>query len=238
MRADSAAPLGNCGQFQSRGELTMQNSSGDLIDVTNEVGTSGKFLELARNGELVTVSDAIHDRAQIATKLAAVEGKLKACNDPARLAEFEKWCRKGKKNFESRLRKLVADLENQKCLLLAEYRQIDQRIHQKEIAVEWEVDTAAPMTSLVPRMVRKSDRCVAGRNEVIDCNLNLPDREICKLLDQHFTREGEVSDNLPKTWERSHRVQTFGAAYLDPKCRGKVHTLISKRRGLRSYPKA
>jgi hypothetical protein len=34
----------------------MQYSSGDLIDATNEVGFSGKFLELARNGQLVTVS--------------------------------------------------------------------------------------------------------------------------------------------------------------------------------------
>src|SRR5450631_1413126 len=115
----------------------MQNSSDDLIDVTNEIGISGKFLELARNGQLVTVSDAIHDRAQIATKLAEVEGKLKACNDPTRLAELEKWYRGKRRNFESRLPKLAADLEGQKCQLLAKLRQVDQWLDQEELALEW-----------------------------------------------------------------------------------------------------
>jgi hypothetical protein len=215
----------------------MQTSSDDLIDVTNEIGFSGKFLELARNGQLATVSDAIVDRAKIATKLAEVEGKLKACNDPTRLAELEKWCRKRKQNFASRLRNVVADLENRKRLLLAEYRQIDQRIHQKELTVEWTADSA-PMTSLVPRMVRKGDRCVAERDEVIYSVRHLSSLEVCKLLDQHFVRAGEIAESLPKKWFDHYRVHTFTEAYRHKECRKRVHKLISVQRRPRSYPKA
>jgi hypothetical protein len=215
----------------------MQNSSGDLIDVTNEVGTSGYFMALARNGQLAAVSDAVLNRVKIAKELAEVEGKLNACNDPTSLAEFEKRYRKSKRTFEPRLQKLAADLEDRKCRLLAELRQIDQRLDPEELGGEWAVDPR-PMTSLVPRLVRKGDTFVAERNEIIDRSASLPDFDVCKVLDQHFAREGEVSDTFPRSWERSHRVQTFTAAYLNPECRGKVHTLISKRRRLHSYPKA
>jgi hypothetical protein len=215
----------------------MQTSSDDLIDVTNDVGISGKFIKLERDGKIAVVSEAIRERVKIAKKLAEVEGKLKACNDPAKLAELDTWCRTRKRNFESRLRNIAADLEKRKPALLAKLHDIDQRLVQHEIAVEWTVDQDALITSLVPRLVRKSDTFVAERNEIIDGNLNLSDREICKLLDQHFTRDGELSEYFPKTWNRDHGVGTFTSAYLDPKCGGKVHTLISKRRGLRGYPK-
>ena len=217
----------------------MQTSSDDFIDVTNDVGISGKFIELARNGQLVAVSEAIHDRVKVSRKLVEVEGKLKACNDPAGLAEFEKWCRKGKRNFESRLRKRVADLENQKCLLLAEYRQVDQRIHQKELAVEWTTDPSALTTSLVPRLVRKSDTFVAARNEIIDRNLSLTNEEICRHLDQEFGWEGrECGEHLPKPWVVRYHVGSFLDAYRHPKCRNLVHKLISVRRRLASYTRA
>jgi hypothetical protein len=225
-----------CNYCDEEEMLFMQTLSSDLIDVTNEVGMSGKFIELARTGELVAVGSLIQNRVTIAKELAAVEGKLKACNDPAMLAEFEKWCRKGKTNFQSRLPKLAADLEARKSQLLAELHQIDQQLDQKELGANWAVDPT-PMTSLAPRLVRKSDSPIAERNEIIDSSLKRPDFEICKLLDQQFTRDGELSEHFPKTWDRSHGVRTFTAAYLDPKCRGKVHTLISKRRRLHSYPK-
>src|ERR1700694_2397457 len=117
----------------------MQNSSSNFIVVTNEVGFSGVFLRLGRNGQLVAVSSLIQDRVKIAKRLAEIEGMLMACNDPARLAEYAQWCRKGKRDFESRLRKVVADLEDRKCLLLAELSEIDQRLDQEELNLEWTV---------------------------------------------------------------------------------------------------
>ena len=214
----------------------MQDSSGDFIDVTNEVGTSGKFLELARNGQLVPTSEAIQERVRIARKLAEVEAKLRACNDPAKLAEFEKRYRKGGRNFESRLKELAANLEAQKSQLLAKMQQIDQQL--VELGAEWTVDPA-PMTSLVPRLVKKSDPSVAERNEVIDSHLDLSDMEICRLLDLHFARDGRVScEHFPKNWERDYGVHAFTEAYRRPECRNRVHKLISVRRCLRSYPKA
>jgi hypothetical protein len=215
----------------------MQNSSSDLIYVTNEVGISGRFMALARNGQLGAVSEAIHDRASITEELAEVEGRLRSCNDPGRLAEFAIWCSTRKADFNSKLQKLVADLEARKCRLLAKLHQVDQQLDQEGLGMEWEVDPA-PMTSLVRRLRRKRDPSVAERNEVIDNNLGLPTQEICKLLDRHFARDGEVSDSFPATWARRYEVHTFTDAYRHPECRNKVHKLISLRRRTRSYPKA
>ena len=52
----------------------MQVSSSNLITVRNELGTSGKFLELARNGRLIAVSEGMQYRAAITKELAEVEG--------------------------------------------------------------------------------------------------------------------------------------------------------------------
>ena len=216
----------------------MQNSSGDFICVTNDVGMSGRFLELARSGRLVPVSEAIQDRVKIAKELVEVEGKLRACNDPVKLPEFAVWCITRKKNFEPELRKLAANLEARKSKLLAKLHKIDQLLDQEQFVEEWTVD-AAPMTSLVPRLVRKSDPFVVERNEVIDSNLKLSTQEICKLLDRNFPRDSHgCCDQLPRFWPRDFQVDTFLAAYRHPKCRNRVHRLISGRRHPRSYPKA
>jgi len=213
----------------------MQTSSDDLIVVTNEIGISGVFLGLARNGQLFSLSDAIHDRGETVRNLVEVEGKLKACNNPAKLAEFEKWCRKGKRDFESRLRQVVTALEDRKCQLLDELHKMDQRLDRKELGIEWEFDSNVTMTSLVPRGVRKSDPSIAKRNEIIDANIERTDLEICKLLDQELGWLGEGSNSLPKSWERRHEVDTFVGAYHHAKCRNNLHKLISVRRSLRSY---
>jgi hypothetical protein len=95
----------------------------------------------------------------------------------------------------------VANLEAQKCKLLAELQQIDNRLDREELGLEWDIDTAAVVTSLVPRLVRKGDPFVAERNEIIDKNLNLSDLEICRHLDQEFGWGGrECGEHLPKPW--------------------------------------
>jgi len=94
------------------------------------------------------------------------------------------------------------------------------------------------MTSLEPRVIRKTDPCVAERNEVIDCNLNRPDQEICRVLDRNFIREGQACDYVPKSWLSRYGVPTFIEAYRHPECRNKVHKLISVRRRHRRYPKS
>jgi hypothetical protein len=172
------------------------------------------------------VSSLIQDRVNTAEQLVAVEEKLRACNDPAKLAEFEKWCWKGKRDFQSRLPKLAADLEARKSGLLAKLQQIDQRLDQEEFGVEWVVDPA-PMTSLVPRLVRKGDPSVAERNEVIDANLNRSALEICKLLDQELGWEDrECEDYLPEPWVRRYGVNSFLAAYA-----GELRTVSSRSEG-------
>ena len=178
------------------------------------------------------------DRVKIAKELVEVEGKLKACNDPVMLAALAVWCITRKKDFASSLRKIAASLEDRKCELLAKLHKIDQLLDRKQFVEEWTVDPT-PMTSLVPRLVRKSDPSIAERNEVIDGNLNLTNEEICKLLDRNFRRDGVgCGDHLPKPWVRDFQVDTFLAAYRHAKCRNRVHKLISDRRGLPNYPKA
>jgi hypothetical protein len=90
---------------------------------------------------------------------------------------------------------------------------------------------------LVPRQVRKSDPSVVERNQVIDEHLNLTTVEICRILDQRSALNGEVSDWLPKAWAGDYEVNTFRDAYRHPRCRNRVHKLISVRRRLRCYPK-
>lgn len=212
----------------------MQSSSNDFICVTNEYGASGRFLQLARNGQVVAVSEVIQNRVSIAKKLAEVEGQLSACNDPARLAELAIFCSTGKRDFELELRKVVANLEARKCRLLAKLLQIDQRLDQEELNVEWVVNPA-PITSLVPRSVREGDPFVAQRNEIIDENINLSTQKICKILDQNFARDG-YCDHLPKHWALRCNVHNFIDAYRNPQLRNNVHKMISVRRRLRRYP--
>ncbi len=216
----------------------MHNSSGDLIYVTNEVGMSGRFLELARNGQLVPVSEKIQDRVKIAKELVEVEGKLKACNDRSCWRPL----RFGASLEKRTLRQVYERLQQVSKIGNVNYwpncTKIDQLLDRKQFVEEWTVDPT-PMTSLVPRLVRKSDPSIAERNEVIDGNLNLTNEEICKLLDRNFRRDGVgCGDHLPKPWVRDFQVDTFLAAYRHPECRNRVHKLISDRRGLPNYPKA
>ena len=215
----------------------MQNSLNDFICVTNEYSASGRFLQLARNGQLVAVSEVIQNRVSIANKLAEVEGQLSASNDPSKLAELAIFCSTRKRDFELELRKVVANLEARKYRLLTELRQIDQRLDQEELSVEWVVNPAS-MTSLVPRLVRESDPFVAERNEIIDENINLSTQQICKILDRNFARDGSC-DQLPKPWALRCKVHSFIDAYRNPQLRNNVQKMISvRRRRLRRYPSA
>ena len=215
----------------------MQSSPDDFICVTNEYSASGRFLELAQNGQVVAVSEVIQNRVGIAKKLSEVEGQLSACNDPARLAEFAIFCSTEKRDFEVELRKVVANLEARKCRLLARLHQIDQRLDKEELSVEWVVNPA-PITSLVPRLVRESDPFVAERNEIIDDNINFSTQQICKILDRNFARDG-YCDQLPKPWVLRCKVHSFIDAYRNPQLRNNVQKMISvRRRRLRRYPSA
>jgi hypothetical protein len=214
----------------------MRNSSSEFIIVNNELGSSGQFMKLARNGQLMMVSKAIQHRSRLAKALVEIEGQLSACNDQASLAELAIWGLQRKRDFELNLRKLVASLETRKCQLLAEMHQIDQQLAQDHPSVEWTI-YPTPLTSLVPRRVGKSDPYVVERNEVIDEHLSLSTEEICRLLDQHFARDGQVSDWIPKNWARDYEVDTFRDAYRHPQCRNLVHKLISVRRHVGGYPK-
>jgi hypothetical protein len=207
----------------------MQISSSELITLTNELGASGRFIELARNGQLVAVSEAIWDRVRITKEIADVEGKLRSCNDPARLAAFAIWCSRRKVDFSSRLRDLVAKLEARKSQLLTNLHEVDQRLSQENSSLEWEVDPA-PSTSLIPQRLRKkSDPSLVKRNAIIDANPNLPTEEICKTLDDS-ARGDEIIEWLPIGWVRNYQVETFLQAYRDPQCRDLVHKMISVRR--------
>jgi len=217
----------------------MQSSSSEFINVTNSwASASGCFLGLAETGQLMAVSKTIQNRANTAKKLAEVEAQLVACNNPVRLAELLIFCSTAKRDFKSRLRALVTNLEARKGRLLAELSKIDERLDKEHLDLGWAVDPA-PMISLVPRIVRKSAPHVVERNAVIDEHLDLSDREICHLLDRNFVRDGYgCCDHLPERWVRDCRVDTFIGAYNHPQCRGRVHKLISVRRRLQRYPSA
>jgi hypothetical protein len=212
----------------------MQISSSDPITLTNELGASGKFIELARNGQLVAVSEAIRDRVRITKEIADVEGKLRSCNDPARLAAFAIWCSTRKVDFSSRLRDLVVELEARKSQLLTKLLEIEQRLSQENPSLEWEVDSG-PSTSLVPQRLRKkSDPSLVKRNAIIDANLNVPTEEICKTLDD-AARGDEIIEWLPIGWTRNYGVGTFLQAYRHSQCRDLVHRMISGRRHPHAY---
>lgn len=209
-------------------------SPSTLTDLT----PSGRFTEMARRGMLHTVSSLIDKHRKAIEKLTEIERSLQACNDPRSLAALGLWCIAKKKNFESEIKKRAGKLEGRKAALEKEIRQLTDELGRRRMEVEiipieeeLRSDLAA-MTSLVPQVVRKEDPFVGERNEVIDANLTLSTQEICRLLDQHFVREGEVCDQLPRTWAASYEVNSFLEAYLHPECRKLVHKLISVRRRL------
>jgi hypothetical protein len=217
--------------------VIMSNSSGTFIDVINELGFSGIFLTLARNEQLVPASKAILERERIAKELSEVEDQLRACNNPVSLSELATWCAKGKRDFKSRLTQKAAKLEARKLQLSAKLQQIDQQLAQIDSSFEWTWDPS-PMTSLVPRVARKTDPCVAERNEIIDANVDFTTQEICVALDRNFTRDGAVPcDQFPMGWFHDYGVATFREAYRHPECRSLVHKMISVRRSRRGYLK-
>jgi hypothetical protein len=216
----------------------MQDSSSNFITLTNELGTSGQFIELAQNGQLVPVSEMIRDRATITNELSGVERKLRSCNDPGRLAELAIWCKAKRLDFSSRLRGLVAKLEAQKSQLLTKLRENDEQLNQEDSGVEWKIEAdPRPSTSLVPQRLRlkKRDPSLAKRDAIIEANSNCSTEEICKTLDDYAVGS-EIIDWMPPSWVRTYAVTTFLEAYRHPECRNLVHKMISVRRRLRGYP--
>ncbi len=210
----------------------MQVSSSNLVTLTNECGGSGKFMELARNGQLMVVSEVIQNRATTTKELAEIERKLRSCNDPARLAEFAIWCTTRKVDFSSTLRQLAARLEVRKSQMLTKLLEIERR--QDYWLEDWVADPG-PTTCLVERLLRKRDPSLAKRDEIVDENVDLSTEEICKILDDS-ARGGEMIDWIPKSWARDYKIETFRQAYRHQECRNRVHKMISVRRRLRRSP--
>jgi hypothetical protein len=210
----------------------MQSSSDHTIDVTNEVGMSGKFLKLARTGQLYPICNLINQRQVLARKLTAVEGKLNACNHPAALKELATWCRR-KHDFTIRLPKIAADQEEKQRKLIAQIKEIDELLDKAELEWEWEIDLA-PMTSLVLKIVENPFTAERNRtmDEIFSMNPNISDKEMCRALDQHLARDGEVCQHLPKRWFEHCAVRKFVEAYRHPDCKNRVESMISKRRAL------
>ncbi len=216
----------------------MQNSSDDLIDVTHEVGTSGTFLELARKGQLAPVSSLIQKRAIMAADLAQVNAQLRACNNPAALAEFAVWCLDKKKDFGPELKKMVKKCESRRLQILDRMAGIDHRLVQQKQSTEFPTDSAK-CVSLVPKVQRPQNSFLDARNKVIDQNITLPHQDICRILDFEFALDDQVHPQyFPDSWVRNFGVKTFTAAYRIPKCRGLVHKMFSTRRHHLGLPKA
>lgn len=208
----------------------------DQIVVRNELGTSGEFLKMWRNGQLENVCRLIDERDAIVTSLAEIELTRKSCNSPSALTEFAVCCGQRRRDFARELRKKAANLEDRRARLNAKLRDINERLASAVPRLDFTIDSA-PTGSLVPRVIRKQNEFVADRNNIIDDNATLPTEEICKLLDRHFSCKSEVYDQLPKSWARDFSVKTFRDAYRDPECRNRVHKLISVRRRRAAYHK-
>ena len=207
----------------------MQTSSDDLIDVTNDVGLSGKFIKLARERRLEKVCKMIRKREDLVRKLCEAEGARRACNDQVSLARLEKWCREQKRDFEAHLRKTAADAERKKGKLMLELQSVEQWLAEEELICDWTIDPG-PMTSLVPTIVKRSDPLFDERNAIIDANPRLRHLAICKLLDQTLALTGDISSHLPNHWINDFKVSNFTEAYRHPKCRNRVQRMISGRR--------
>jgi hypothetical protein len=193
----------------------------------NELTVSGTFLMLAQNGNLMTVTQMIQERARIAADLQRVEEKLLSCNNPLALARYARSCEKRNKDFGTELRRLAVKLETQKCELTLALQQIDEQFAQQNLGFKWMITTA--FVSLLPTANAPPDPVVALRYMIIDQNLGKPHSEICQLLDFPW-REGESPTGFfPDSWTRDYGVKTFVAAYRHPNCRKRVEPMISKR---------
>ena len=216
----------------------MTNSTSNFIDVRSDVGASGQFINCLRNGRYSVVSELVQDRLRLSQELAELKGKLRGCNSWATLGEFAHRHRIGPQDTVTKLRTLVTDLETRKSDLVAKLGAVDAQLAREGVVGEWETIPSPPMC-LIPRVVRVPDESVAERNKIIDANSRFSDQRICKLLDEHFSCNGdEPCYHLPKGWMKAFGVETFCAAYLHTKCRNRIQPMISKRRRIVGHLKA
>jgi hypothetical protein len=202
------------------------NEFTDTGHCLNDLTVSGKFITMAQQGNLMTVSWMIQERTTIAAHLQQVEKKLLACNNPLALASLAEWCERGKKDFRTELIGRAAKLETKKCELKVELQQIDEGL-VNNMGFEWTF--ALDFASLI-EISKPPDPTVAVRFMIVNKNRGKSAFEICKILDSHL-RDGELPAGFfPTRWTEDYGVTTFVDAYRHPKCRNRVESLISKHR--------
>jgi len=209
--------------------MEMQNVNDNLAadgTTMNDLTVSGKFLAMAANGTLVVVGPLILERARIMEEIRMVEQKLHSCNHPEAVADFWQGCTERNKSFDPELRTLAASLETQKRELSAALQQIDEKLAPYNIISDWRMGT--DFVSLLPPS--RIDPAVAFRSMIIFQNREKSDLEICRILDFYCRADGQSEGFFPERWTAKYAVETFVAAYCNPKCRNLVHTMMSKHR--------
>jgi hypothetical protein len=82
--------------------------------------------------------------------------------------------------------------------------------------------------SLVPNREPTSHPDVEARDRFIGRNTRSSARELCRLLDDKFLRDGSGPRALPSGWHDKFGVRNFVEAYRNEECRPLLQTLISK----------
>jgi hypothetical protein len=195
---------------------------------------SGHFIEMAKAGTLAAISELIRECERLTDRLDDIEERLRACNNPIALARLEADCRLRRVDFVTQLQKLVRELEGDKAVTMAKLQQAKDRIVCEEpgLSTSTLVMPSAPPVLALRRMKvkREIDPNLITRGAVIDHNLDSPDLDICKKLDQLNRQGDQPNDQIPSSWYDKFGVKTFVQAYRHPGCRKLVHKMFSVRR--------
>jgi hypothetical protein len=205
---------------------------GDGMSLTCPVGASGKFMEWEQAGKLEEFTSVCIEAQRILRERGEIENKLRSCNSLASLIQLKA---KKKKHFVKDLKARVHKLENRK--LEIENRLLVIKLFLKMQAPELvrfteQVDPGLSFSTSIRRGTREPPPSVAIRTAFIQKYPDYPHQKICKILDRELSPR-----ELPETWITEFKVETFSQAYRNPKCRPRVHTMISKARRLTGSPK-
>lgn len=211
--------------------IKLQDEPSVPIIVTTPLVGSGEFIRMSESGTLPTVSPLVLKHKKVGERLAITEAKLRACNAPETISEFQQYCEHRHRDFILEFKNLVKRFEDEKVRLRMKLRKIEEQMSQTNPSLaEFLKDREYPAPlfpiSLVPKP-RPQRPEIALRNKLIAENWKRKAKEICRILDDELTRDGETPHCMPAGWIKKYNVASFVSAYRHSGCRNLVGKLIS-----------
>jgi hypothetical protein len=213
------------------------------LELSLPLGVSGAFFH--DRGRYTTVRNLLKEFNRLSRLVVETEQKLDSINDPEWLNVFGRWRKPvGLAELEITLNLEADGLEKRLVDFAAKRNDLRQEILKLEPHA---FDVRRSLVGCHPyfrfaddelNLLAEPNPEVKARNAVIDCFLAETNLGICGELDEAFPKPSDrPARQFPDTWFLKFDVTTFVEAYNDKRCRPLVHSMISKRRRKRAFPR-